>query len=140
MKRYVMVRGGKHVADVVDFGVKAVVQWCGEVKSTAVYDSMRALQSIHGHGDTQFLDVDSPWFASGVGDAVQSRCENAPFGDVGGLVNRARLAANDPTICPAYVPEMHRGAYLDGYRHAALMLYGVDWATCDFGWFPALTL
>ena len=44
------------------------------------------------------------------------------------------------SICPSYVPEMHRGAYLDGYRYAALMMYGQDWATCEFGWSPAFKL
>ena len=31
-------------------------------------------------------------------------------------------------------------AYFAGYRFAALMMYGDDWATCEFGWHHALTL
>lgn len=73
-------------------------------------------------------------FDRGRMDCMQDRCENAPFGSVGGLDARASLAA------PDYVPEADRAEYLRGYEHAAAALFGDDWRTCRFGWQPALVI
>lgn len=67
-------------------------------------------------------------------DCVQDRCENAPFGSVGGLDKRAAMTA------PDYIAEKDREEYLRGYRDQAKDLYGEEWQTCAFGWRPALTI
>jgi len=64
----------------------------------------------------------------------QDRCENVPFGSVGGLECRSSL------VRPAWVSEADWPAYRAGYVECARRLYGEDWATCGFHWTPALTL
>lgn len=136
MKRYVLCRGGKPIALAVDFGwgESAILQWLGDTKSVAVYPSFDALLKIHQHESTIVHDLDSEWFGRAQMDCVQDQCENAPFGSIGGLLRRHKFKR------PDYVPERAEFAYFSGYRFAALMLYGDDWETCEFGWSKAFTL
>jgi hypothetical protein len=62
------------------------------------------------------------------------RCENVPFGYVGGEDARPDIKA------PDCVPAHKRGAYMAGYRACARKLYGDDYLTCTFGWAPVLTI
>ncbi len=64
----------------------------------------------------------------------QDRCENVPFGTVGGEDARPDIKASD------FVPPEKRGAYMAGYRACALRLWGDDYITCSFGWAPVLTI
>lgn len=67
-------------------------------------------------------------------DAQQDYFENAPFACVGGLAKRERMTA------PEWIEPSERDEYLRGYRDKCRVLFGEDWATCPFGWAPALTI
>ena len=130
-----ILRGGRTVADVVDFGDGAVVRWRGEVRSVAVYPSIDDAVKVHGHEGTEFRWINRPSkaYARGVADAAQDACESA-FVSIGGLDARTSPAV------PAYVPADDREEWLRGYEGAALVIYGDDWRTCAFGWVPAVTI
>ena len=70
----------------------------------------------------------------GAEDCYQDRCENVPFASTGGLEKRSEMTS------PPWVPAADVPAYLEGYRAAALELFGAEWATCEFSWQPAITL
>lgn len=70
-------------------------------------------------------------------DAIQDRCENAPFASVGGLNKRV---SNDLMDVPQYIaPHCHQ-AYREGYAAACEEMYGEGWRTCSFGWVPVLEI
>jgi hypothetical protein len=61
-------------------------------------------------------------------DAQQDTCENYPFSSVGGTSKRTAMTA--PSWIDWHQPEL-QSAYLEGYRKAALKMYGPDWQTCE---------
>lgn len=67
-------------------------------------------------------------------DYTQDRYENAPFASIGGLAART-----DPQR-PKYIEPADWPTYLLGYVDAARTDLGDEWATCEFGWKPALTI
>lgn len=67
------------------------------------------------------------WRQRGAADCYQDRCENAPFGSVGGLERRANLHA------PRWAMG-HEAEYLEGYEAQAKEMFGEDWRTCEFAW------
>lgn len=129
------VSGTGIVAEGVEFDDgSCALRWKTEHKSTAVYESMRTLEKIHGHnGKTKVVVTGAP-YERAIQDAYQDSCENAPFNCVGGLEKRKAMVA------PKWITPAERERYLDGYREGARRLYGDDWDTCSFGWAPALTI
>lgn len=118
---------------VFDDGTCAL-RWLTANRSTGFYDSVEALEKIHGHqGKTEIVYRGSA-FGRGMSDAAQDRCENAPFASVGGLERRTSMRA------PSYVSSGDEGEYLRGYRYGALIAYGPGWETAGFGWQPAMTI
>jgi hypothetical protein len=73
-------------------------------------------------------------FDRGRSDCFQDRCENIPFGSVGGLESREDLRA------PKYINPGDAAQYLAGYIAMAKELYGDDWQTCEFSWKHAMTI
>lgn len=80
------------------------------------------------------VQVCTPAFLRGRLDCAQDRCENVPFGSVGGLDCRQDMRL------PQYVQLAEAEQYLAGYRSAAEEIFGRDWATREFSWKPALTV
>lgn len=117
--QYVMVRGGKDVAQATTFhDGRCVVVW---PTSVIVYESERAARSVHidhmeGRGEkTTFNVVDMhKGVERGWLEAYQDRCEGVPF-----KVNR-----EGHPIAPDYVPEQSRGAWCLGY---SAMLMEMRW-------------
>lgn len=129
------VSGTGQVAEGIEFGDgTCALRWKTEYKSTALYENAETLEKIHGHNGKTELVWTSETFTRAGQDALQDACENAPFGSVGGTSKR-----ND-MLCPSYVPPEHHAEYLRGYRHAARLMYGADWETCEFGWAPAIMI
>ena len=109
------------------------MRWLTFNRSTAFYDSVESLEAIHGHGgktEVRWLGT----FARAISDFSQDYCENCPFASTGGLDKRADMVA------PKYIIREEREEYLAGYRHAARVALGDNWATCSFGWGPALVI
>jgi hypothetical protein len=129
------VSGTGIVAEGVEFDDgSCALRWKTEHKSTAVYESMRTLEKIHGHnGKTKVVVIGDPFYR-GWHDAAQDACENCPFASIGGLERRGNMQA------PSYITPKERQLYLDGYRGFARASYGSDWETCSFGWAPAMVL
>lgn len=111
-----------------------VLRWKTKNRSTSVYASLAELKAIHGHGGKTRVVVCGDPFSRGFSDAGQDACENAPFASIGGLDKRSAMVA------PKYIIAEERERYLDGYRAFARATYGADWATCSFGWAPALEI
>lgn len=133
----IVVRAGRIVADVVEFGDGAtVLRWRGETRSTASYASIADAVKVHSHEGTEFRWFNRPSkaFDHGRVNAVQDMCENCPFASIGGLEGRSA-----PTV-PGYVAEGGRDEWLRGYLTACVATYGADWQTCEFGWKAALTI
>lgn len=74
------------------------------------------------------------WKRQGALDCYQDRCENTPFGSIGGLDKRSNMQR------PRWVPASDWAVYQDGYEEAAEELFGDDWTTCEFGWQKAITI
>ena len=153
MRRFVLnrvtdatgVSGTGIVAEGVMWGDgTCALRWRTASKSTAVYECMADLETIHGHnGDTriEFVDEDVVMFGGntqpferGRCDAIQDRCENCPFASVGGKESRDNMRA------PKYIPQSDAAEYLRGYAHQARILFGDDWQTCEFEWVHAMTI
>ena len=109
-----------------------------EFRSTGIYDTIAALLKIHGHhGGTvlEWLDaIPTDAFKRGLVDCIQDDCENCAFASIGGKEARGNPQA------PHYISEWDRAEYLRGYIAEARWMYGDDWATCSFGWAPAITI
>jgi len=71
----------------------------------------------------------------GEDNCIQDAFENAPFESVGGLEAR-----NGKLRAPKYVPPEQAVSYLAGYISQARAMYGTDWATVKFGWYPAIEI
>jgi hypothetical protein len=129
------ISGTGIVAEGVQFGDgSCVLRWTAAVRSTVFYDSLADVEKIHGHvGKTEVVWT-SDLFSRGRIDCVQDRCENCPFASVGGLEQRSSMSA------PKYIAPGDAAEYLRGYRAGALLVFGADWETCEFGWGPALTI
>lgn len=135
MRTFELHRDQKIVAQGVEFDDRSVaIRWLTDTTSTAVYANIEDAQKIHGHGGaTRFVFTGNP-FERGMTDCIQDRCENTPFGSAGGLDARPDLKA------PDWITPSEQEKWLAGYKHAAADLYGEDWATCAFGWSPAITI
>lgn len=127
------ISGTGIVAQGVEFDDKTcALRWLTDCKSTSFYASMRDVETIHGHGGkTKVIYTGSP-FERAMLDAFDDSCQNCPFGSVGGLEKRGSMVA------PSYITPAERETYLKGYQAAAKNMYGDDWATCAFGWAPAM--
>lgn len=111
-----------------------VMRWLTQHRSTAFYDNIETIEKIHGHeGKSKIVYTGNP-FQRAIEDCYQDACENTPFASVGGLEKRSAMEA------PAYITPKERDTYLRGYKTAALLQYGADWETCEFGWKPALII
>lgn len=127
------------VAEGVQFADgSCVLRWRTKVTSTAFYANVEDLQKIHGHnGMTEVIWINDPFLRGGI-DALQDRCENAPFNCVGGLSKR--VAPVLPKWIASVTDEGYRKDWLRGYLHRCRELFGEDWATCEFGWTPAIRI
>lgn len=67
-------------------------------------------------------------------DCIQDSFENAPFASVGGLDFRDRM------IQPKYIKDEEWEDYQLGYQDQAYRMYGSEWRTIKFGWYPALEI
>ena len=138
------VSGTGLVAQGVEFDDGTIaLRWLTEHKSTAIYADETTLEKIHGHaGKTKIRWRDQQNnFDRGRLDCAQDGCENAPFGSIGGLKMREALASGDLNVVPSYIEgPWQRAEYARGYVAAATANYGTDWATCSFGWGPAITI
>jgi hypothetical protein len=112
----------------------AALRWLSEHTSTAVYASLRDVETIHGHNGKTRVVWSSDVYENAKFDCLMDASENAPFNSVGGrdkrgcMVRRERVAERDW--------KEYQAGYIDGARR----LYGDDWQTCEFGWSPALTI
>jgi len=71
----------------------------------------------------------------GEDNCIQDASENCPFASVGGLdARQGELRA------PKYVPPHLAVSYLAGYVKMAEHMYGKEWQTVKFGWYPALEM
>lgn len=114
---------------VFDDGTVAL-RWTTTHNSTAIYESMVAVEAIHGHKGKTTIVRTSEAYLHGRLDCTQDRYENSPFASVGGLGKRGEMVA------PKYVSAWDEKEYLRGYRDAARAHFGDE--TCSFGWAPAL--
>lgn len=115
------------------------LRWRTAHTSFGLYHSIDSVIAIHGHnGQTRVVWVDMTHYDDvrrrARTNCVQDGCENAPFASVGGLEQRASMRA------PHWIPPEDAEEYLRAYRDEARSQYGEDWATCGFGWAPALTI
>jgi hypothetical protein len=131
------VSGTGIVAQGVEFDDgSCAMRWATEHKSTALYDNIDTLKAIHGHnGKTRIVYRGrlNTHDRARV-DCMQDASENCPFASIGGLGARSEPRA------PDYIAEDEREEYLRGYTETARQMYGEDWATCSFGWAPAMTI
>lgn len=111
-----------------------IVQWCGEIKSVSIYPSMDEMKKVHCHGGTTRVIMTGDAYTRGMDNCHQDACENVPFSSIGGLEARQNPKA------PDYITESEKQRYLAGYAACAKVMYGDDWATCHFGWSPAVTI
>jgi hypothetical protein len=110
------------------------MRWLNEPRTTTLFPDIDTVEKIHGHkGKTKIVWTGDP-AGRAMMDCYQDRCENVPFGSVGGIEKRSDMRA------PAYITPEERASYLNGYRLQARNIYGDDWMTCEFGWKPALTI
>lgn len=131
------VSGTGIVAQGVEFDDGTIaMRWLTKLRSTAIYQSAKELEAIHGHNGKTVVQWRSMsnTFDRAMLDATQDRCENCPFASIGGLSRRSDMFA------PDYIERANVAEYLRGYRHAAKVMYGDDWETCSFGWSPAITI
>lgn len=134
------VSGTGHVADGVLFPDGTVaVRWRTLTASTSVYDSLAAVERIHGHGGDTVIDFFDQVAREAAITCYQDDCENVAFSSLGGLGMRS-----DPPAQRKYVERYTVTAYADewrrGYIEQAERQYGADWRTCIFGWVPAMTI
>jgi hypothetical protein len=106
MRRLYLVREGKPVAAVVEFGPffgsgQAVIQWFGNTPSIAIYPSLDMLKRVHVHEGTELRSI---------GDAACSRCQHwrweddhRQFGQCG-LVTASTYHDDE---CPSFKEEMN---------------------------------
>lgn len=111
-----------------------VLRWTTAVRSTVFYSSMEDVVAIHGHGGKTEVVFTSDVFNRARIDCIQDRCENCPFASVGGLDKRKAM------VVPKYISTGDEAEYLRGYRYGAVLMFGADWETCEFGWRPAITI
>lgn len=68
-------------------------------------------------------------------NCIQDAFENCPFASVGGLDKR-----QGGLRAPKYVAPHLAVSYLAGYIEQAKGMYGPDWQTVKFGWYPAIEI
>lgn len=133
------ISGTGQIADGVEFDDgTCILRWNTAHRSTGVYACHADMMQIHGHnGQTVCEWIDAPpteAFKHGSRNCLQDGFENCAFASIGGLDARANPRA------PKYVAEADVAEWLRGYLTHARAAYGEDWATCSFGWGPAITI
>ena len=119
-----------------------VVRWLTEFTSTAIYNGLSDLESIHGHHGKTAILFDNAVMQRASHDAMQDACENCQFASIGGP-NAGMLNVDEKRavmMAPDYIADGDAENYIAGYQWACARMYGIDWRTAPFGWGPALTI
>jgi len=129
------ISGTGHIADGVCFqNGKCVLSWRTDKTSVAVYDDIKTLISIHGHGGKTVLEwVDMPKaFQWGMVNAAQDSFENCD----------PEECAAKHNMVPDYVPEKDAALFLEGYIYGAEYHFGKEWRNFaeNATWVQAMTV
>lgn len=76
------------------------------------------------------LEEKSPGFLRGASDCTMDACENVPLGSLG----------PDRNSTPAWVPEVEKSDWMEGYCKRAKEMYGPNWREAKFEWIPTMEI